>query len=78
MKKDKSSFPTKRIWTGCIIIVIVYLLILALLYSIVNNVQGENHLWIFLLVWGILLILSLIAYILYQIIQYRKSKHEKK
>lgn len=60
------------------IIIIVYLLILALLYSIVNNVQGENHLWIFLLVWGILFALSFLAYILYQIIQYQKSKHEKK
>ncbi len=73
--KNNNQFPVKKAIVSTIIIAMVFMLLLGLLYTIALNASGEKYLWIFLVVWGGCFVVSLIAYWIYQIRQY-KRKHK--
>ncbi len=70
-----NKFPFKKAAIASLIISLVYLILLGLLYSIVNNVTDQKNLWILFVVWGSAFVVSLIAYWVYQFYQYHRHKN---
>lgn len=70
-----NKFPFKKAAIASLIISLVYLILLCLLYSIVNNVTDQKNLWILFVVWGSAFVVSLIAYWVYQFYQYHRHKN---
>lgn len=63
----------KKALTGSVLIILISFLLLGLLYAIVNNTT-EKHLWIVFVIWGGILILSLLSYWIYQIKRYLENE----
>ncbi len=72
--KENKKFPWKKAFVSSVIILMVSLLILALLYTIVNNTANKKNLWIILPIWGGALLLGLLSYWIYQIKKYYEKK----
>lgn len=73
--KDKSSFPFRKSLIASVVIILCYLMVLILLYGVVNSTGMENG-YILFAVWGGLLLFSLIAYWVYQIVRFRKVRKD--
>jgi hypothetical protein len=67
-----NKFSLKKAIIASVVIAMVFMLLLGLLYSIAMNAAGQENLWIFLVVWGGSFVVSLIAYWIYQIVQYKR------
>lgn len=76
--KDKSFFPLKKCLIASVVIILCYLMVFTLLYAIVYSTDVQPFAYIFFIVWGSLLGLSLLAYWIYQICQYRKKRKDEK
>lgn len=72
--KENKKFPWKKAFVSSTIILMVFLLVLALLYTIVNNTANKKNIWIIFPIWGGALFLGLLSYWIYQI----KKHYEKK
>lgn len=76
--KNKSSFPLKKCLVASVVILLCYLMVFTLLYAIVFSTKISPFAYIFFIVWGALLLLSLLAYWGYQIYRYRKNRKDEK
>ena len=76
--KDRSSFPMKKCLVATIVIILCYLMVFTLLYAIVYSTDVQPFAYIFFIVWGSLLGVSLLLYWAYQIYQYRKKRKDEK
>jgi uncharacterized membrane protein len=72
--KNDTRFPLKKAIVSSIIILLVSLMVLALLYTIVNNSADGKYLWVVFVVWGGSTLIGLIAYWIYQIRKYHEKK----
>ncbi|MFA6861662.1 MAG: hypothetical protein WCR56_04715 [Bacilli bacterium] len=73
---EHSAFPMKKCLIASLVIFICGVLVLTLLYAIVNSSSIPDKSWIFAVVWASLVVGSLIAYWIYQIIKYRKTRKD--
>lgn len=76
-KKKPSFFPWKKALRGTLVILLVALLVLALLATIAQFASPEGHEWIFLLVWGIIFSVLLLAYWISLMVRAKREKKRK-
>jgi biotin transporter BioY len=73
---EHTKFPIKHCLVSTIVIIICGAIVLGMLYGIVNSTSVSSKAWIFAVVWASLLGASLIAFWIYQIIKYKKTRKD--
>lgn len=75
--QNHSKFPLKKCIIATIIIIICFLLVLTLLYSILYGVNQEDN-YIVAIIWAVCLFLAILGYWIYQIIKHHKINKDEK
>lgn len=77
---NSNNFPWKKTLRSTFILQLVFLIVLAPLIVIVNNVKDMPYLWILFVVWGSLNLLTIIFVWVkaYQTYKIKKRRNEKK
>lgn len=75
--QNHSKFPLKKCIIATIIIIICFLLVLTLLYSILYGVDQEDN-YIVAIVWAVCLFLAILSYWIYQIVKHHKINKDEK
>lgn len=73
-----TKFPIKKCLIATLCIILVFIIILGLLYSIIYGANIPDKSYIFLIVWSSMFTLSLLVYWIYQIIKYIKTRKDEK
>lgn len=76
--ENHTKFPFKKCIIASIVILLCYLMVLVLLYSIIYANDLPKYAFIIFICWISLTIASILAYWIYQLIKYKKIRKDEK
>ena len=74
--ENHTKFPLKRCLIASVVIILCYMMVLVLLYSIIYANKIPEYSYIIIICWASLTVLSLASYWIYQLIKYKKTRHD--